>query len=142
MLKQAKSLALFGNGELGIGNGEDSLFKKLRCSHHTLPILIATVHKNHEQTGEMMGLAWEFKQLQNSSNNAKNSPLFLLAHKNGNSEVATATLHETISKLPRPFDLWAVNFAASVEAEKVNCLVDNNSRKKVPGYSYKLYRCL
>lgn len=110
--------------------------------NHTIPILIATVHKNHEQTGEMMGLAWEFKQLQNSANNAQNLPLFLLAHKNGNSEVATATLHETISKLPRPFDLWAVNFAAPVEAEKVNCFLDSNYRKKVPGYSYKLYRCL
>jgi uncharacterized membrane protein len=105
--------------------------------NQNVPILIATVQKNHEQTGEMMGLAWEFKKLQNSSN----SPWFLLAHKDGNSEVATATLHETISQFPRPFDLWAVNFAAPVEAEKVNCFVDDNSRNKVPGYSYKRYRC-
>lgn len=106
--------------------------------HKKVPILIATVQKTHEQTGEMMGLAWEFRKLQNSSN----YPWFLLARKDGNSEVATATLHETISQFPRPFDLWAVNFAAPVEAEKVNCLVDDNSRKKVPGYSYKRYRCL
>ena len=106
--------------------------------NNSIPILIATVEKNHEQTGEMMGLAWEFKRLESPSN----YPWFLLASKDGNSEVPTATLHETISQFPRPFDLWAVNFAAPVEAEKVNCLVDDRSRKKVPGYSYKRYRCL
>lgn len=110
--------------------------------NNSVPILIATVQKNHEQTGEILGLAWEFKKLQKSANYPINSPWFLLARKEGNSEVATATLHETISKFPRPFDLWAVNFAAPVEAEKVNCFVDDDSRKKVPGYSYKRYRCL
>jgi uncharacterized membrane protein len=31
------------------------------------PVLIANVHKTHEQTGEMMGLAWEFEQMARSS---------------------------------------------------------------------------
>ncbi|NJL83107.1 MAG: glycosyltransferase [Chloroflexaceae bacterium] len=32
-----------------------------RQSEEAVPILVATVHKTHEQTGEMLGLAWEWR---------------------------------------------------------------------------------
>jgi len=43
-----------------------------------VPVLIATAHKTHEQTGEIMGLALEFKRsLEPGTGSPTNSPLFL-----------------------------------------------------------------
>jgi hypothetical protein len=76
----------------------------------TTPVLIAIVHKTHEQTGEMMGLAWEFEQMAHKLGrlNSKaflNSFQFLLAHKEEDAEVATQTLLETLTGLPHPLEL-------------------------------------
>jgi len=112
------------------------------------PILIATAHKTHEQTGEMMNLGLEFKRSYRSLEPAATSspnypPLFLLAHQELNSNNSTITLQKTLKQLPRPLDLWLVNFprgAAGLEAQ--NCFADSQSRPKVNGYKYRLYHCL
>jgi uncharacterized membrane protein len=111
-----------------------------------VPVLIATVHKTHEQTGEIMGLAWEFKHFYKSLNpdaaSQKNSLLFLLAHKSRNAaKNPTDTLNKTLKELPKPLDLWLVNFSAEFEAESQNCLADPQGRQKVSGYRYRLYHC-
>lgn len=102
------------------------------------PVLIATTHKTHVQTGEMLGLAWEFKRLVGDS--AK--PQFLLAHQESkNSTLPTRTLSETIAQMPRPFDLWLVNFQASESVKMQDCAESSRKLPFIDGYDYQLYQC-
>jgi len=107
-----------------------SLMQKVSQS----PMLIATAHKTHVQTGEMMGVARVFK-LSGSST----TPLFLLAHQDQNPETSTVALKHTLTQLPRPLDLWLVNFHAPVELK--GCVADPQSFPPVNGYEYQIYRC-
>jgi uncharacterized membrane protein len=111
------------------------------------PVLIATTYQHHGQTGRMMGLAWEFKRVKDSSNSVHPetaSPLFLLAREPQVSQLAknpTATLQETVAKLPRPLDIWLVNFHAGVELQQQNCFKVSQKLPKLDSYWYRLYRC-
>lgn len=121
------------------------------------PILIATTHNTLVQTGEMMGLAWEFKRVAE----AQKSPLeltFLLAHQEQEQCVsasvsggiqqpvcrASTTLKHAIAQQQRPLDVWLVNFKAPMEPEPPNCFAEDVSQYQtsVNGYSARLYRCL
>jgi len=75
-----------------------------------VPVLIATAHKTHEQTGEIMGLALEFKRSLEPAGSPTNSPLFLLAHQEPNARISTDSLQRMLTQLPRPLDLWMVNY--------------------------------
>jgi uncharacterized membrane protein len=99
------------------------------------PVLIATTHKTLAQTGEMMGLAREFKT-QNLT-----FPLFLLAHQDKNPETSTTVLQNTLKELPRPLDLWLVNFYAPIPEQVKNCINQTKSLPAINGYEYKLYHC-
>jgi len=70
--------------------------------------LIATAHKTHEQTGEIMGLAFEFKRSLEPAGTGSptNSPLFLLAHQEPNARISTDSLQRMLTQLPRPICGW------------------------------------
>ncbi|MHC5764739.1 MAG: glycosyltransferase family 39 protein [Nostoc sp.] len=113
------------------------LFVQLIQQTSPTPVLIATTHKTYVHTGEMMGVAREIK-LANSLQN----PLFLLAHQNQDPNASTIALENTLKKLPRPFDLWLVNFHAPVaETVKTCAISDTQSLPTVDGYEYELYHC-
>ena len=106
--------------------------------------LITIVHKTHEQTGEMMGLAWEYNRLlEDRKEENSNSPLFLLLHKNNDvtAHLVTESLHRNLALFPRPLDVWVVNFSASEKLETQGCLADQNFKRRVAGYRYRLYHC-
>ena len=112
------------------------------------PILIATTHNTLVQTGEMMGLAWEFKRITNAKQ-TRLKPQFLLAHQDqdectGTHCPASTTLKQTLAQLPRPLDLWLVNFKAPIEPDIPNCFAEDISQYQayVNGYSSRLYHCL
>ncbi len=110
-----------------------------------VPVLIATAHFTHEQIGEMMGLALEFKRSYRSLNPtaiSQDSPLFLLAHLEPNSQTSIDVLQETICQLPKPLDLWLVNFFPTSQPEVKGCFIDTQSRPKMNGYKHRLYHCL
>jgi len=103
------------------------------------PILIATTHKTHVQTGEMMGIAREFKLAQ-----IPTKPQFLLAHQSQDPYTSTIALQNTISKQSLPFDLWLVNFYAPLKLEQCytdTSTVQNDLKVAVDGYNYQLYHC-
>ncbi|MEH2027260.1 glycosyltransferase family 39 protein [Nostoc sp.] len=113
------------------------LFVQLIQQISPVQVLIATTHKTYIHTGEMMGVAREMK-LANSPQN----PLFLLAHQVQDPNTSTIALENTLNKLPRPFDLWLVNFHAPVaEAVKTCVISDTQSLPSVDGYEYQLYHC-
>ena len=105
-----------------------------------VPILIATVHKTHEQTGEMMGIAWEWlRQIEPNVT----PPQFLLLHKNLNEPEINVTdkFRQQLANLPRPLDIWVVNFSASTGLDSQNCVADLAYKRRVSGYRYRLYHC-
>ncbi|MEH2198684.1 glycosyltransferase family 39 protein [Nostoc sp.] len=113
------------------------LFVQLIQQTSPVPVLIATTHKTYVHTGEMMGVAREFKLA-----NSPQQPLFLLAHQDRDPNTSTIALENTLKKLPRPFDLWLVNFHAPVaETVKTCAISDTQSLPSINGYEYKLYHC-
>jgi uncharacterized membrane protein len=114
----------------------------------SVPVLIATTHNTLVQIGEMMGIAWEFQHTKASQLSVV-TPQFLLAHQNqeecdGLSCPAYTTLRKTLAQLPRPLDVWLINFKASVEPEAPNCFAEDISQYQtsVDGYKARLYHCL
>jgi uncharacterized membrane protein len=113
------------------------LFVQLIQKTSQIPVLIATTHITHVHIGEMMGVAREFKM----QNSPSPSPLFLLAHQGENPNSATKSLNNTLQELPRPFDLWLVNFQAPIAEEVEKCDLEEKSLPAINGYVYELYHC-
>ncbi|WP_414575642.1 glycosyltransferase [Anabaena sp. CCY 9402-a] len=113
------------------------LFVKLIQQTSQVPVLIATTQVTHVQIGEMMGIAREFR----IRNIDFPSPLFLLANQDHDPQISTNTLEKTLNKLPRPFDLWLVNFHAPIGESVKECASDTQSLPGVNGYEYKIYHC-
>jgi uncharacterized membrane protein len=135
----------------------DQLVPIIRATSQ-VPVLIATAHQTHEQTRELMGLALEYRRqveadLEStgldradhrtdlSQASSAEQPQFLLAHLEPNSNTAVEILQQTIARLPRPFDLWTVNFLPIVQPDLDTCALDLVDRPKMHGYDYRLYHC-
>ncbi len=101
-------------------------------------VLIATTHLHHGQTGRMMGLAWKFRHL------PKENLQFFLAAKDSESKTYTRAIQvfqEKLIEIPRPLDLWLVEFRTEIDLESQHCIIDNQYGKSAGEYSYKLYHC-
>ncbi|WP_293063851.1 glycosyltransferase family 39 protein [Moorena sp. SIO4A5] len=112
------------------------------------PVAIATTYKHHGQTGRMMGLAWGLKGMvvaNGSNDNSRDFPQFFLVDRDRNSssyEDSVQQLQQQLKELPRPLDLWLVNFRTKVDLDSQQCFREKRSRKWAGQYSYKLYRCV
>ncbi len=106
-----------------------------------IPVLIATSHNTHGQTGEMMSLGWQFqKESEHQTSNLQ--PNFLLAHNEiSDPETAIISLKKNLDRLSRPFQLWLVNFSAIEDLNVMNCLADDRFKGKATGYRYRMYLC-
>jgi uncharacterized membrane protein len=115
----------------------------LIAQHSEAPVLIATTHRHHGHTGRIMGLAWELHQHDTLKPGWIVPPHFLLAHKSEDpthTPDPTTILKQAIVQLPRPLDVWAVNFRADIDIDELQC-----KRRKlnvaIEDYQYRLYRC-
>lgn len=111
------------------------------------PTLIAIAHSTHGQTGRLMGVAWELNRHPQSGSWA--NPWFLLAHQDENLLSAIQTLSSALQSIPRPLNLWLINFPKLDEIPEIttilnqqNCTVDPLQKHRVDGYRYQLHRCL
>jgi uncharacterized membrane protein len=117
------------------------LFAKIIQEISEVPVLIATHHNTHVQTGEIMGIAWELKR-DKEEKFSHNYPTFLLAHQPQTSpDIAEITLQKTLDQLPKPLDLWLVNFQRKVNLTAQNCVIDSRDFPAIDGYNYQLYHC-
>jgi uncharacterized membrane protein len=111
---------------------------------HT-PVLIATTHRHHGDTGRMMGLAWEFHHLDRFKPEWIRPPQFLLAHNDGNPTTIdnpTTTLKQVVGQSLRPIDVWLINFDAQIDLAGKKCDRDEDISIAISEYRYKLYHCL
>ncbi|BBD60451.1 hypothetical protein NIES2109_32480 [Nostoc sp. HK-01] len=113
------------------------LFLQLIRQTSQVPVVIATTQITHVQMGEMMGIAREWK----IQNTPSASLQFVLAHQDQDPNTSTNTLNNILKNLPKPFDLWLVNFRAPTAAETEKCLAETKSLPAVNGYEYKIYHC-
>lgn len=117
----------------------DLFVQLVQKTSNSSPVLIATTHNTHVQTGEMMGIAREFKLADSPI-----KPQFILAHQSQDPYTSTAALQNTISQQLLPFDLWLVNFYAPVEIDRCytdTSTVQNDVKVLVDGYNYQVYHC-
>lgn len=109
------------------------------------PIVIATTHNTLVQTGELMGIGWQVRDL-NAAIGPISSPQFLLAHQSQASCLrnchATQVLQDAIAQQTAPTDLWLVNFNAPVNMDGNRCKADGRSLPYINGYHAQLYHCL
>ena len=107
-------------------------------------VLIAIAHETHGQTGRLMGVAWQL--LPTPERSATLNPTFLLAHQTQNQRSLAPVLEEALMQLPRPLDLWLLNFQQVPEPpvsqflEQQNCTSETKNLY-TDGYRYRLYRC-
>ncbi len=116
------------------------------------PTLVAIPYRSHGQTGRLMGIALALQQddLQpdqvGQTTGLNDGPLFLLAHDTQNPRSVFTTLRRSLNQLPRPLNLWLINFH-EVEEQPLNQLLKQNQceaetkSRSVDGYRYRLYRC-
>lgn len=103
------------------------------------PLLIATDWQTHRETRLFMGLAFE---LQHQAIQPQLNPQFLLAEEpENNPNLSTNTLYQTFNQIPRPFDLWLVNFTPEIKPETHNCQKESKRLPHIDGYRYRLYHC-
>jgi hypothetical protein len=118
--------------------------------------LVAIAHQTHGQTGRLMGVALELhhstttrmlpSQEPVEPDAPAFSPYFLLAHQTQNAESAALALREAITQMPKPLDLWLINFQDVPEQTLTTVLEQQNCQDKTKnlytdGYRYRLYRC-
>ncbi|MDY7008658.1 MAG: hypothetical protein SWX82_33250, partial [Cyanobacteriota bacterium] len=136
------------------------LFVSLIEKKSDKPIVIATAHYTHVETGEMMGIAWNMRQKfkQKLQHQCRKESIcqekflvyrsmnfapvkFILLHQELKSENQVNSLHQIINKLEYPFDLWLVNFASDFKIAVENCQIDKGKFPLIDGYKYQLYHC-
>lgn len=106
--------------------------------------LVAIPHKTHGQTGRLMGIAWSLSQ--QNPEQAKQTQ-FLLNHLQDETEPqAIAPLQKTLTQLPRPLEVWRVNFRSELNPLSQAALFQAgcNPESKllsVDGYRYQPYTC-
>ncbi|MEC4986459.1 MAG: glycosyltransferase, partial [Oscillatoria sp. PMC 1076.18] len=94
------------------------LFISVLAEYSQAPALIATTQQTLVQTGEMMGIAWELKE-----HPLRKKVNFLLVNQQYKGEQKAAqTLKQNLKQLPRPLDLWLINFHAPIEFS--SCVID------------------
>lgn len=101
-------------------------------------VLIATTHIHHGQTGRIMGLAWELQH------RPQKNVQFFLAAKDPITQTysqSTQILTAQITQIPRPLDLWLVEFRTPINLAAQNCTLDQLYGNSAGEYSYKLYHC-
>jgi len=130
------SLSVLGNVSYLQNHRGDRLARFIAQTSRDVPVLIATTHKHHGQTGRLMSIAWEFEKIGFSQ------PVrFLLARK-GETDNPTETLNRSIVQLPKPFDVWLVNFHAEEMSDDLQCEeFDDDEFPEINGYRYNGYRC-
>jgi uncharacterized membrane protein len=110
-----------------------------------IPVLVAIAHRTHGQTGRLMGIAWELKHAADPT--AAANTQFLMISQGKSPKFMTTVLREALEELPRPLNVWLLNFQRPSETELLDSFLRKQSCKSdsdadsVDGYRYQRYQC-
>ena len=96
-----------------------------------VPVLVAMTNGNELRFRELIALGYEFPRPNSTAQ-------FLLLNVKPDAGVAIETLERTIAQLPRPLDIWTVNYTPDAVR---TCQIDLNHSSKVNGYKYRRFQC-
>lgn len=110
------------------------------------PVVIAISHQTHGQTGRLMGIALDLQR--RSGDLPIQTPQYILDHSVCQSKTdlscynPTPRLKQTLANLPRPFDLWLINYHSGANLRDINCRpVPPLETQRVDGYRFYRHRC-
>ncbi|MGQ9872473.1 glycosyltransferase family 39 protein [Leptodesmis sp.] len=108
------------------------------------PTLVAIPYKTHGQTGRLMGIAWSLWH--QHPNQAQQIQFLLNQMREGDEQQAIAPLQSTLKQLPRPLDVWRINFRSELNPLSHTVLTQAGCTPKsqllsVDGYRYQSYAC-
>ncbi|TAF52974.1 MAG: hypothetical protein EAZ61_07340, partial [Oscillatoriales cyanobacterium] len=120
-----------------------------------LPVLIATRHKHHGQTGRLIGVAWELGRLTEAGQTPRQfddpqtaDVRYLLARDiDPDREVTPGiptsgeTLRAVVLARSTPIEVWPLNFRAPINWDGTGCEEDSRDRPDVREYSYRRFVC-
>ncbi len=122
-----------------------------------LPVLLATRHKHHGQTGRLIGVAWELGRLAETGQTAlsfddpQTSDIrYLLARYADRDAIASETpqtptsgdtLREIVLARSTTIEVWPLNFRAAIDWDGTGCEVDPRDRPDVREYDYRRFVC-
>ncbi|NJN56693.1 MAG: glycosyltransferase [Leptolyngbyaceae cyanobacterium SL_5_9] len=110
-----------------------------------IPVLVAIAHRTHGQTGRLMGIAWELKHAADPT--AAANTQFLMISQGKSPKFMTTVMREALEELPRPLNVWLLNFQRPSETELLDSFLRKQSCKSdsgadsVDGYRYQRYQC-
>jgi uncharacterized membrane protein len=104
----------------------------------TNPVLIASEYKTHSETRALIGLGLELKKLES---NLPDLTFILAERKNNDPQTSTASFYAVLNQLPRPLDVWIVDFSPTLDLESNHCFQNPNKRPKIKGYRFRQYHC-
>ena len=83
----------------------------------------------------MMGIALELRH----RNGLENISFLLINQTENNDLQSTKNLQAIVNNLPKPLEIWAVNFNSAIELNY--CNFDTKEYPYIDGYGYKKYSC-
>ena len=144
LLSLCGSLSVTSNWAYQKSEQSDRFLSKLiaieALKNPTRPWLLATAHRDHGDTGRLMGLAWQWNdRRQEPDFPFADHPEFLLAHWQQDPLEATEHLHAILQQKTEPYLLGLINFSAPHEVEPFGC--SPVPHKSAPGYWSRFYSC-
>lgn len=144
LLSLGGSLSVTSNWAYQKSEQSDRFLSKLTTiealKNPTQPWLLATAHRDHGDTGRLMGLAWQWNdRRQEPDFPFADHPEFLLAHWQQDPLEATEHLHAILQQKTEPYLLGLINFSAPHEVEPFGC--SPLPHKSAPGYWSRFYSC-
>lgn len=128
-----------------------------------LPVVLATRHKHHGQTGRLIGVAWELGRLADRGQTSLNfddpktaNVRYLLARYADHNEIDPSppsppptsptqtsgeTLRQVVLARSTAIEVWPLNFRATIDWDGTGCEVDRRDRPDVREYDYRRFIC-
>jgi uncharacterized membrane protein len=113
--------------------------------HSQAAVLISIAHHTHGQTGRLMGVAWA---LGPPSAQSTLKSQFYLDHQRCEAsspftcDRPTTAFRQHLMQVPRPADLWLINFQDTADLTPQHCQLDPHlGTQRADGYRYQHYRC-
>ncbi|NJN61261.1 MAG: hypothetical protein HC795_06795 [Coleofasciculaceae cyanobacterium RL_1_1] len=125
-----------------------------------LPVVLATRHKHHGQTGRLIGVAWELGRLADQGQTSLNfddpktaNVRYILARYVDHNEIDPSppptsptqtsgeTLRQVVLARSTAIEVWPLNFRATIDWDGTGCEVDPRDRPDVREYDYRRFIC-